>query len=144
MFTVGFPNIDVQGTEPKYTEGVISSLSGMDNNQRYFQISTPVQPGNSGGPLLNKEGSVVGIVISRLSAAYMLSISGTLPQNVNYATKSSFVQPFLETIPGINKQRDAWGKAPPYGAEKQNNGKTSERSALIEKTKAAVVLVLCY
>ena len=61
VFTLGFPNIHLQGTEVKYTEGTISSLSGVANNPRYFQISTPVQSGNSGGPLVNEKGQVVGI-----------------------------------------------------------------------------------
>ena len=53
VFTIGFPNIDVQGLEPKYTDGKISSLAGLTDDPREYQISVPVQPGNSGGPLLN-------------------------------------------------------------------------------------------
>ena len=66
VFTVGFPNIHIQGTEAKYTEGTISSLSGVANNFRHFQISTPFQSGNSDGPLVNEQGQVVGIVIAKL------------------------------------------------------------------------------
>jgi S1-C subfamily serine protease len=55
-----------------------------------------VQPGNSGGPLIDDSGNVVGIVTARLSEAASLTSSGMLPQNVNYALKSSFVSAFLE------------------------------------------------
>ena len=65
VFTIGFPNPDVQGTEPKLTRGEISSLAGMKDDPRHFQISVPVQPGNSGGPLVDLNGNVVGIVSMR-------------------------------------------------------------------------------
>ena len=132
VFTVGFPNIDLQGAEAKYTEGTISSLSGPANNPRYFQISTPVQPGNSGGPLVNTDGQVVGIVTARLSDVGTLIATGTMPQNVNYAMKSSFVLPFVESVPGLAaemKKAKAGGK---------------DSSVIIENAKAAVVLVMCY
>lgn len=101
IFTMGYPNIRMQGQEPKYTDGTISSLSGSSNNLRYFQISIPVQPGNSGGPLVNEQGCVVGVVTARLSDAIAISETGSIPQNVNYAVKSAFVLPFLENIPEL-------------------------------------------
>jgi len=87
VFTLGYPNVIIQGTEPKYTEGTISSLTGVGNNPRWFQISLPVQPGNSGGPLVDEHGQVVGIVNARLDDFKALATSGVLPQNVNYAIK---------------------------------------------------------
>jgi len=133
VFTVGFPNIELQGKEPKYTEGVISSLSGIVNNPRYFQISTPLQPGNSGGPLVSEKGYVVGIVSARLDDINTMLATGTLPQNVNYAIKSSFVLPFLEVVPGLSSAPD-----------KVVEDKTLNRTVLIERAKNAVALVLCY
>ena len=96
VFTLGFPNPELQGVSAKLTKGEISSLSGIRDDPRQFQISVPVQPGNSGGPLIDDSGNVVGIVTARLSEAASLTSSGMLPQNVNYALKSSFVSAFLE------------------------------------------------
>ena len=54
--TVGFPNIGLQGFAPKFARGEIASLSGAGDDARYFQISVPVQPGNSGGALVDDRG----------------------------------------------------------------------------------------
>jgi serine protease Do len=60
--TIGFPNIGLQGFAPKFARGEIGSLSGLQDDARYFQISVPVQPGNSGGALVDQRGNVVRIV----------------------------------------------------------------------------------
>ena len=133
VFTLGFPNIHLQGTEVKYTEGTISSLSGVANNPRHFQISTPVQSGNSGGPLVNEKGQVVGIVVAKLDEEATYEITGDLPENVNYAVKSSFILPFLESIPEL-----------PIADNQDDNKQQLDRAAIIEKAKDSVVLVLCY
>ena len=99
VFTIGFPNPDVQGTEPKLTRGEISSLAGMKDDPRHFQISVPVQPGNSGGPLVDLNGNVVGIVSMRLGDLRALRVTGALPQNVNYAIKSSVLSTLLQAVP---------------------------------------------
>jgi S1-C subfamily serine protease len=98
VFTIGFPNPDVQGFEPKYTDGKISSLSGLRDDPLRFQITVPIQPGNSGGPLINRYGAVDGVIVSSLSATYMLAESGSLPENVNYAVKTSTLRDFLSPI----------------------------------------------
>ena len=61
VFTVGFPNIGLQGIAPKLTRGNVGALSGIQDDPSAFQISVPVQPGNSGGPLLDIAGNVVGV-----------------------------------------------------------------------------------
>jgi uncharacterized protein len=99
VFAIGFPNVDVQGFKPKLTKGEVSSLAGIQDDERYFQISVPLQPGNSGGPLLDTHGNVVGVTSAGLNAAKTLNITGSLPQNVNYAVKSSFLIPFLKSVP---------------------------------------------
>lgn len=128
VFTMGFPQIQLQGIEPKYTDGSISSLSGVANDPKHFQISVPVQPGNSGGPLLNNQGQVVGLIISRLDDLATLNITGSIPQNVNYALKGSFILPLLESLPDIQLKSPA----------------TTGKSEAIEKAKNAVALVVCY
>ena len=95
VFTIGFPLPEIQGYEPKYTDGTISSLSGIQDDRRILQVSVPVQPGNSGGPLVNSDGDVVGIVVSRLDDSTIFGQTGSLPQNVNYAIKSTQAIAFL-------------------------------------------------
>jgi S1-C subfamily serine protease len=59
VYTIGYPQPDIMGTEPKLTTGIINALSGIDNDNTHTQISVQIQPGNSGGPLFNSNGNVV-------------------------------------------------------------------------------------
>jgi len=88
-FTVGYPLTSIQGFAQKFTEGSISSLSGVEDDPNSLQISVPVQAGNSGGALISESGGVLGVIQSRLSNSETLKLSGDLPQNVNYAIKVS-------------------------------------------------------
>jgi serine protease Do len=130
--TVGFPNIDLQGFEPKLAKGEIASLSGIQDDARYFQISVPVQPGNSGGALVDERGNVIGIVSAKLSAKAALYTSGQLPENVNYAVKSSFLLGFLESVPEVAAKL------------KEPNAKDMKFDDVVEQTKEAAALVLVY
>lgn len=98
VVTMGFPNIGHQGIEPKVTDGIINSFSGANNDNRVFQISAPIQTGNSGGPLITLDGNVVGVVASKLDAQAMARQTGDIPQNVNYAIKSQHVLDLLEKV----------------------------------------------
>jgi S1-C subfamily serine protease len=98
VFTVGFPNPDVQGLQPKLTRGGISSLSGAQDDPRMFQVSVPLQPGNSGGCLVDDSGNVVGIISSQLNAVAMANSTGDVPQNVNYALKIAYAKLLLGTL----------------------------------------------
>jgi serine protease Do len=74
-----------------------------------FQISAPVQPGNSGGPLLDQFGDVIGIVVSKLDAVKISGLTGDIPQNVNFAIKASEVVQFLSrnaVTPIIGKAKE--------------------------------------
>src|SRR6266542_6741846 len=64
VMAVGYPQISIQGNESKVTDGVISSFSVVNNDPNWFQISTPIQGGNSGGPLVTESGQVVGVVVA--------------------------------------------------------------------------------
>jgi len=98
VFTLGFPLGEVLGKRAKFSIGTISSLEGFRGNASLFQISNPVQPGNSGGPLFNKEGNLVGVVVSRLSP--WISERGiVVPQNVNFAVKSDYLMNLMSMIP---------------------------------------------
>jgi len=91
VFTIGFPQTSLMGIEPKLATGVISATSGIQDDGRAYQISVPVQAGNSGGPLVDGEGRVVGVVAAKLNAAKVFEWTGDLPQNVNYAAKSTYL-----------------------------------------------------
>jgi S1-C subfamily serine protease len=97
--TVGFPNVGLQGFSPKLAKGEIASLSGVQDDARHFQISVPVQPGNSGGALVDDRGNVIGVIMAKLSQKAALATTGTLAENVNYAVKSSYLLSFLESVP---------------------------------------------
>jgi S1-C subfamily serine protease len=92
----GFPLIGVLASGGNITIGNVTALAGLRNDSRYLQISAPVQPGNSGGPLLDKYGNVVGIVVAKLNAVGVASVTGDIPQNVNFAIKASVVAAFLD------------------------------------------------
>lgn len=96
VFTIGYPHPDIMGSQPKLTNGIISALSGLQDDKRTYQTTVPLQSGNSGGPLVNMQGKVVGVVTSKLSAVKVFEWTGDLPQNVNYAMKSSLILDFLE------------------------------------------------
>jgi S1-C subfamily serine protease len=100
VFTIGFPDPYLQGWQPKVTRGEISSLSGMQDDTNHYQISVPVQPGNSGGALMDESGNVVGLVQGTLKEPLAFFVSGAMPQNVNYAIKSSVAKTLLDSVPG--------------------------------------------
>ncbi len=102
VFTVGFPNPGVQGLQPKLTRGEVSSLAGARDDPREYQISVPVQPGNSGGAVVDAYGNVVGIVSARLSDQAAVASSGMTAQDVNYAVKSSRARDLLDKISGLS------------------------------------------
>ena len=97
VLTVGYPQISIQGNESKVTDGIINSFSGFQDDDNWFQISVPIQGGNSGGPLVNENGDVIGVVVASLNVQKFFSITGNMPQNVNYAIKSKILMQFLSS-----------------------------------------------
>lgn len=110
VFTFGFPVVKVLGNEPKYTDGAISSLSGIGGDVTFLQITVPVQPGNSGGPLISEKGEVVGIITASAAIVPFMKVSGTLPQNVNWAVNASFTAPLLPKEVFVKKVQIERGK----------------------------------
>ena len=99
VFTIGYPISNILGEKPKYSEGVINSLSGIKDNLGFFQVSVPIQSGNSGGPLFNQHGELVAMVSSSLDPENTFRVLGTMPQNVNFAVKSSLVKNMIPMLP---------------------------------------------
>jgi len=82
--------------------GLLSGLNfttgtkGLGNDARFYQITAPVQPGNSGGPLIDATGNVLGVVESKFDAVKVAEVTGDIPQNVNFALNANTLQSFLE------------------------------------------------
>lgn len=92
----GFPLSGLLSSAGNATTGGISAVAGLRNDSRHLQISAPVQPGNSGGPLLDMSGNVVGIVFSKLNALKVARTTEDIPQNINFAIKASVAANFLD------------------------------------------------
>lgn len=95
VVTYGFPLSGILSSGPTLTRGDISALAGLRDDQNQLQISAPVQRGNSGGPLLDRSGNVVGVVVSKLNAQRVAERTGDIPQNVNFAIKGDRAIGFL-------------------------------------------------
>jgi hypothetical protein len=104
-FTLGYPLAAVLGTTPRLASGTINSTLGVRDDPRALQISNPIQPGNSGGPLVTEEGFLVGVVVSGLDAKLFLDKAGILPQNVNFAIKTAYLRPLLDDIQLVLRER---------------------------------------
>ncbi len=102
--TIGFPDRCCRDFRPSWPRGKSRRCPARGMTRAYFQISVPVQPGNSGGALVDERGNVIGIVSAKLDASTALAMSGSLPENVNYAVKSSLLLSFLESVPDVESK----------------------------------------
>jgi S1-C subfamily serine protease len=93
---VGFPLRGVLASSANVTTGTVSALAGLGDDTRYIQVTAPIQAGNSGGPLLDQSGHVIGIIVSKLDAVKVFRATGDLPQNVNFALHASVARTFLD------------------------------------------------
>jgi S1-C subfamily serine protease len=91
----GFPLTGLLSSDAKLTRGEVNGLAGLRDNPDQIQISAPVQPGNSGGPLLDMQGNVVGVVVSKLNAQAVAGRTGDIAQNINFAVKGERAAAFL-------------------------------------------------
>lgn len=123
VFTVGYPDIDVLGFSPKLASGVVSSTAGPLDAPHLMQISVPIQPGNSGGPVVDERGNVVGLVVGRM-------LPGSY-ENVAYAVSVDRMRGLLDERGEVLRS----SKRP----RKKGRGKNAAAQA-----KGAVVLVLAW
>ena len=107
VYVAGYPFGKKISTTVKVTKGIISSLTGIGNNFSNIQIDAALQPGNSGGPILNDRGNVVGVAVAKLDIRKVLKNFGVIPEDTNFGIKTSVVRNILESsdvsLPGPNK-----------------------------------------
>ena len=137
VVAVGFPLPGLLAAEANVTTGIVSALAGIGNDPRFLQMTVPVQPGNSGSPLLDLEGRVVGIVVGKLDALKVASVTGDIPQNVNFAIKADVVRSFLNSIEMAPRAR----ARPPADA---TYPMTLSPAAVGAEAKTFTVLVECW
>ena len=97
VYVAGYPFGNEISSSIKVTKGIISSLTGIGNNFSNIQIDAALQVGNSGGPILDEMGNVVGVAVSKLDAKYMYDNFGTIPENTNFGIKASVVRSVLDS-----------------------------------------------
>ncbi|MBY6049875.1 serine protease [Vannielia litorea] len=96
IFALGFPYRGLLDQGLTVTGGNVGALPGALDSAKRLMITAPVQPGNSGGPILNRDGRVVGVVVSRFNDLFVLEQTGSLPQNINFAVSNGPLIGFLE------------------------------------------------
>ncbi len=129
VYAFGFPLVGMLSTSGNFTIGNITATAGLADDTRHLQISTPVQVGNSGGPLLDQFGNVTGVIVSKLNVAAAAKVTGDIIQNVNFAIKSAIAVNFL----------DSNGIAPVETRKTQ----TLDPATIAEAARDFTVLVTC-
>jgi serine protease Do len=127
--TFGYPLVGLLSTRGNFTMGNISAITGIGDDSRFLQITAPVQQGSSGGPMLDQAGNVVGVVVGKLDALEIAAATKDVPQNVNFALKSSMLMNFLDAN-GINYATAGAGQSIAY-------------ADIADKARAISVLIEC-
>ncbi|HLT26977.1 MAG TPA: serine protease [Zeimonas sp.] len=96
VLTYGYPLQGVLSSAGQLGAGMVSALAGLRDHPGHLQIDVPVQPGNSGGPLLDRRGLVVGVVVAKLNALRVAQMTGDIPQNINFAVKLEPLKALLD------------------------------------------------
>ena len=129
VLVAGYPYGDIFSNSIKVTKGIVSANRGMGDDTGQFQIDAAVQPGNSGGPIYDAYGNVVGVVVAQLNKLKVAKAIGSLPENVNFGIKASTVRQFL-TASGL-----------PTKWSNRSKGMSSKNLAKIAKNQT--VMVVC-
>jgi len=130
VLVAGFPYGDIFSKNIKVTKGIVSSTTGVGDDSGQFQLDAAVQPGNSGGPIYDKYGNIVGVVVAQLNKLKMAKTIGSFPENVNFGIKASTVKQFLNTS-GL----------PTKWSEKKESMSNQELSKIASKQ---TVMVVCH
>ena len=129
IVVAGFPFGTWFSSSIKFTRGIVSSLSGIGDNYSRMQIDAALQPGNSGGPIIDENGNVVGVAVAKLGLKVALEEFGAIPEGTNFGIKSTVVRSFL--------------KANGVKLRKPSNDEIS-RTELVEQTKGATLFLTCW
>ena len=114
----------------KVTSGIVSATRGAGDDSGQFQLDAAVQPGNSGGPIYDSSGNIVGVIISQLDKLKVAKAIGSLPENVNFGIKAFTVRQFL-TSSGL-----------PSKKSERTDEKSTEQLAEIAQNQALMVMCL--
>ena len=130
VIAAGFPLAGTLSDNLKVTRGIVSSMSGLENNYSEYQIDAAVQSGNSGGPLIDASGNVVGVVVSQLNKYAILQQREIIPENVNFAVKSQNVGVFLSAnnIDFVSK----------------NSQRVVQNREVAKSAEESTVMLICY
>jgi uncharacterized protein len=97
VVVVGFPLSGLLTSEPIVTAGIINALAGPRDDRRRLQMSAPIQPGNSGSPLFDGSGRIIGVAVGTLNTIKLARATGAIPENINFAIKGEEAQAFLQS-----------------------------------------------
>lgn len=112
VIVYGFPLPGTLSANGVVTSGLVSSTTGLHDDPRTLQFSAAVQPGNSGGPVLDSNGHVIGVVEAKLATAEALKETGEVPENIGFAIQWPQINAFMETA-GVTPAREHSGGAMP-------------------------------
>ena len=108
IYVAGHPFGQDISSSVKVTKGIVSSLTGLENNFSNLQIDAALQPGNSGGPIINDKGNVIGVAVAKLDLDKIVEEYGVVPENVNFGVKANVVINIMESenikLPSPNKE----------------------------------------
>ncbi len=129
LLVSGYPYGDIFSNTIKVTKGIVSANKGMGDDSSQFQMDAAVQAGNSGGPIYDENGNIVGVVVQQLNKLKVAKVMGSLPENVNFGIKASTVRQFL-TAAGLPTK---WS----------NRSKRRSTKDLAKIAKNQTVMVVC-
>ena len=130
VLVVGYPLRGLLASEANVSTGAVSALAGPGDDRRLIQITAPVQSGNSGGPVLDAAGNVVGVVVAKLDAIRVARSTGDIPQNVNFAVSAGTARAFLD------------GEGIPYETAPSDNA--IDPADIVAAARKFTVLVECW
>lgn len=129
VYVYGYPLSGALSSEGNFTVGNVSALKGLRELATNFQITAPIQKGNSGGPVVDASGNVIGVVVSKLDVLRAAMITGDFPQNINFAISLEAIKSFLRKNNAVYR----------IGAD----GEALNSKVIAKKTKQVTVSVLC-
>lgn len=128
IYVAGFPfGLEISSLV-KVTKGIVSSLAGLDTDYSALQIDAAIQPGNSGGPILDTQGNAIGMVVAKMNYLFSLKNFNTLPESTNFGVKASAIR-------ALAKKGDV-----PLS---KSNTRALTKQQLVDDIEAATFLIFC-